>query len=115
MRGTGNRCDTQAVLLTPELCRAARVLLSWEAQQLAAKAGLGISTIRRFEAGGMVRPASVEATLQALQGGGLEFIPAGGKSLDGGPGLRTIPMPEPEVAEAAEQLDEPVLREFDAI
>lgn len=63
----------------------------------------------------MVRPLSVAAMLQALQGGGIEFIPAGGKSLDGGPGLRTLPMPEPEVAEAAEQLQEPVLQSFDLI
>jgi hypothetical protein len=32
---------------------------------------------------------SWEAVLQTLQGAGLEFIAAGGKSLDGGPGLRT--------------------------
>jgi hypothetical protein len=40
--------------------------------------------------------------LQALEGAGLEFIPAGGKSLYGGPGLRTLPMREPEVAAAEE-------------
>lgn len=47
----------------------------------------------------------------ALQGAGLEFIPAGGKSLAGGPGLRTIPLAEPEVAAAEEalELDEPAL------
>jgi len=59
-----------------------------------------VATVKRFEAGGMVGPSSVEAMLQALQGAGVEFIPAGGKSLGGGPGLRTIPMPEPEVAAA---------------
>jgi hypothetical protein len=48
---------------------------------------------------------------QALQGAGLEFIAAGGKSLDGGPGLRTIPLAEPEVAAAEEavELDDPAL------
>jgi hypothetical protein len=52
---------------------------------------------------------------QALQGAGLEFIAAGGKSLDGGPGLRTIPTAEPEVAaaEQALELHEPVLSPFD--
>jgi hypothetical protein len=43
--------------------------------------------------------------LQALQDAGLEFIPAGGKSLNGGPGLRTIPMAEPEVAAAEEGVE----------
>jgi hypothetical protein len=59
----------------------------------------------------MVEPASVEVMLEALQDAGLEFIPAGGQSLDGGPGLRTIPMLEPEVAAAEEalELEEPVL------
>ena len=67
--------------------------------------------MERFEAGGTVRLSSVEALLQALQGAGLEFIPAGGKSLGGGPGLRTIPLAEPEVAAAEEavELEEPTL------
>lgn len=65
-------------------------------------------TVRRFEAGSTVRRPSVEAMLEALEGAGVEFIAAGGKSLDGGPGLRTIPLPEPEVAAAEEavELDE---------
>ena len=47
--------------------------------------------------------------LQALHNAGLEFISAGGKSLDGGPGLRTVPVPEPEVAAAEEaaELEQP--------
>ena len=93
------------MLLTPELCRAARALLNWSAHQLAGAAGLGRATVKRFEAGGMVRLSSVEAMLQALQDAGLEFIPAGGKSLDGGPGLRTIPRAEPEVAAAEEAVE----------
>ena len=103
------------MLLTPETCRAARALLNWKAPQLASAASLGTATVRRFEAGGLVRLASVEAMLQALQGAGIEFIPAGGKSLGGGPGLRTIPMPEPEVAAAEEalELDEPALSALD--
>ena len=105
------------VLLTPEMCRAARALLRWEAHRLAATAGLGVATVERFEAGDMVEAASVEAMLEALQSGGLEFIPAGGSSLDGGPGLRTIPMPEPEVAAAEEavEMEQPPLRASDPI
>lgn len=97
------------MLLTPEMCRAARALLSWKSHQLASAAGLGPATVRRFESGGTIRLSSVEAMFEALQGAGLEFIPAGGKSLMGGPGLRTIPLAEPEVAAAEEalELDEP--------
>jgi transcriptional regulator with XRE-family HTH domain len=105
------------MLLTPEMCRAARALLRWEVNQLAAASGVAASAIECFEEGSMVEPVSVEVLLEALQNAGLEFIPAGGKSLDGGPGLRTIPMPEPEViaAEEAAELEEPVLQGPDAI
>lgn len=85
--------------------RAARALLNWKPHQLASAAGLGIATVRRFEAGGTVRLPSVDAMFQALHAAGLEFIAAGGKSLDGGPGLRMIPLPEPEVAAAEEAVD----------
>ena len=97
-----------AMLLTPELCRAARALLNWDRHQLAEAAELNLETIDRFEAGGVVPLGSVETMLEALQGAGLEFIPAGQKSLGGGPGLRTRPVAEPEVAaaEAAVELDE---------
>jgi transcriptional regulator with XRE-family HTH domain len=88
--------------LTPEMCRAARALLNWEPSQLARAAGLRPATVNRFEAGATVKLWSVEAMLQALQNAGIEFIAAGGKSLDGGPGLRTVPVPEPEVAKAEE-------------
>jgi hypothetical protein len=66
-------------------------------------------TVESFEAGCTVVPLSVEAILATLQNAGVEFIPAGGESLDGGPGLRTIPIPEPEVAAAVEgaELNEP--------
>ena len=76
---------------------------------MATAAGLNLSTVQRFERGGIVRASSVEAMLNALQGAGLEFIMAGGRSLDGGPGLRTMPMLEPEVAAAEEvvELDQP--------
>jgi len=105
------------MLLTPEMGRAARALLKWTAEELAAAAGLGVSTVKRFERGGIVRVSSVEAMLFALQSAGLEFIAAGGKSLDGGPGLRTMPMLEPEVAAAEEalELDEPALSASDEI
>lgn len=93
------------MLLTPEMCRAGRALLNWTVQQLANAAALDPLAVDRFEAGGVVELAAVEAMLQALQSAGIELIPAGGKSLDGGPGLRTIPMPEPEVAAAEEAVE----------
>jgi len=68
-------------------------------------AGLHLSTVERFERGGIVRAPSVEAVPHALQGAGLEFIAAGGRSLNGGPGLRTMPMPEPEVAAAEKAVE----------
>jgi transcriptional regulator with XRE-family HTH domain len=85
--------------------------------QLAEATGIAASAVERFEEGSMVEPALVEVMLETLQGAGLEFIPAGGKSVDGGSGLRTIPMPEPEVAAAEEALElkEPVLGVPDAI
>jgi len=99
------------MLLTPEMSRAARALLKWKPQQLATAAGLDVSVVESFEDDGIVAPASVEAMLEALRGAGLEFIAAGGQSLDGGPGLRTIPKREPEVAAAEEvvELEEPLL------
>ena len=105
------------MLLTPEICRAARALLKWETPQLAFSAELSTEVVEHFEAGGMVEPASVEVMLEALQGAGIEFIAAGGKSLDGGPGLRTLPMPEPEVmaAEEALELEEPPPGAWEAI
>jgi hypothetical protein len=80
--------------------------------QLATATGLAAAAVECFEAGNMVSHAEVGLMLAALEGAGLEFIPAGGESLDGGPGLRTIPMPEPEVAAAEEaaELEEPVVR-----
>ncbi len=64
-----------------------------------------LSTVVTFEEGRTVRPHYVEAMLKALEGAGLEFIAAGGESLDGGPGLRTIPLPEPEVAAAEDAIE----------
>ncbi len=97
------------MLLTPEMCCAARALLNWKRQQLASAAGVRLSTVISFESGRTVRLPYVEAMLEALESAGLEFIAAGGKSLAGGPGLRTIPVAEPEVAAAEEaaELDQP--------
>lgn len=93
------------MIMTPEMCRAARALLNWKPHHLASAAELSAATVRRLEAGGTVRLPSVEAMFQALQAAGLEFIPAGAMSPDGGPGIRTLPLAEPEVAAAEDAVE----------
>ncbi len=96
------------------MSRAGRVLLGWSAERLATESGVAVITVRRFEAGKVVRPAGVQAMRQALEAGGLEFIQAGGRSLRGGEGVRVIPKPTPEVA-AAQEAVELVLDEGEAL
>jgi hypothetical protein len=77
-------------------------MTNWDVLRLARMMKPGFTAIFQASLG------SVETMLEALQGAGLEFIPAGEKSMGGGPGLRTRPVAEPEVAaaEAAVELDE---------
>jgi hypothetical protein len=91
--------------ISPQLCRAARSLLGWGEAGLARAARLKVATVRRFEAGALVRKASVLAMQQALEAAGLEFIPAGGTSVHGGEGVRLHPVVEPEVAVAQESAE----------
>ena len=66
-------------------CRAARALLEWSQTYLADAAGLGRSTIADFERGSRnPSPESMAAIRDALEAGGIEFIPENG----GGLGLR---------------------------
>ena len=66
-------------------CRGARGLLAWTQEKLARSAGVGIVTIRQFEAEkAKPRPATVVVIRQALEGAGIEFIDENG----GGPGVR---------------------------
>lgn len=67
--------------------RGARAMLRWRAVDLAAKAGVNLSTIQRAEkADGPVPmiPANERAVRGALEAGGVVFIPRNG----GGPGVR---------------------------
>ena len=72
-------------MITPTLCRAARVLLGWKQDDLAKHSEVGVAAIRRFE-GGKTTPH--RTTLKALQTtfekAGIEFLGADG----GGPGVR---------------------------
>ena len=74
-------------MITGGQIRAARALLRWSAQDLADSAGVGIQTIKRFEAVDGV-PPSRSATLldvqSALVAAGVEFI----GSPEDAPGVR---------------------------
>ena len=71
--------------VSPSQCRAGRALLEITQTQLAASAGLGLSTVVDFEKERrQVAPESVEAIRRALVRAGVEFIDENG----GGPGLR---------------------------
>lgn len=74
-------------MLTAEQIRAGRALVRMSAQELADKAGVGISTVQRMEGAEGVPSAStknLEAVERALQQAGVEFIAENG----GGPGVR---------------------------
>ena len=75
-------------MITGAQVRAAKALIGWSGNDLAHKAGIGLSTIRRIEGcDGLLEAASVK-TLQAIQKalelGGVEFI----GSPEEGPGVR---------------------------
>jgi DNA-binding XRE family transcriptional regulator len=82
--------------LTSEQCRAARALLDWTQDDLAAHAEVSRSTVRGFEGGqhGLQR-ATATAIRRALEAGGVIFLDS---SADCGPGVRLgrTPSPEPD-------------------
>lgn len=70
------------------MCRSARALVSWTAEDLAREAGIGLATVKRFELGGDARQSSVDKMVAALESAGIRFIGAGEVSASGGAGLR---------------------------
>ena len=68
-------------MITPTLCRAARVLLGWKQDDLAERSDVGLSAIRQFEGGKTTSPH--RTTLKALQttfeDAGIEFLTRDGK------------------------------------
>jgi len=61
-------------MLTPAQCRAARGLIDWSQRQLAEAAGVGVATIRLFEAGkGEQRRATLSVIKNAFEAAGVEF------------------------------------------
>lgn len=63
-------------------------MLNWSAQRLADEAGIGVATVRRYEAGATVTDASVIAMAAALCRAGIELIANGSQSRRGGAGVR---------------------------
>ena len=72
-------------MIKPAQCRAARGLLNWTQRDLADRAGVGVVTARRFEAGvNEPRRATLDVVKRAFETAGIEFIAAD----NGGVGLR---------------------------
>jgi transcriptional regulator with XRE-family HTH domain len=72
--------------LSPEQCRAARGLLDWTQEELAARAGVSRSTVRGFENGQHELHRGSAAVIRgALEAAGVALIDADGEA---GPGVR---------------------------
>lgn len=64
-------------MITGMQIRASRAALRWSAEVLAARAGLGVQTIKRLEAADGVpsgRATTLQDVQQALEVAGIEFI-----------------------------------------
>lgn len=72
--------------MSADQCRAARALLDWTRERLAAEAGVGAEVVAAVEAGAPLPPGPGAVSLrQALERGGVAFIAEDG---GGGPGVR---------------------------
>jgi predicted transcriptional regulator len=79
------KIDVMKQDISPEQLRAARALVDWSRDDLAAAAGATARTIARLEAAGTEpRAATINAIRGALEAAGVEFIDENG----GGPGVR---------------------------
>ncbi len=70
--------------MTPAQLRAARALLDWSVDTLAARAGLSPEAVLAAESGRPASPADLDALEKALRAGGVEPVGADG----GGEGVR---------------------------
>ena len=76
--------------MTPAQCRAARGLLNWSQEQLAAAANVSATTLRNFERGATIpMPNNMAALSAALAAAGIIFIAQNGE----GPGVRLKKQP----------------------
>jgi DNA-binding transcriptional regulator YiaG len=74
-------------MITAAQIRCARVALRWSALKLSEAAGVGIQTVKRFEAADGVPPSRSSTLLEvkkALEAAGIEFI----GTPEQGPGIR---------------------------
>jgi transcriptional regulator with XRE-family HTH domain len=61
--------------MSPEQCRAARAWLNWTQQELARRAGVGLSTVRDFEKGERTPiPNNLAAIQRAVEGAGIGLV-----------------------------------------
>ncbi|WP_247874284.1 helix-turn-helix transcriptional regulator [Azospirillum sp. TSH58] len=74
--------------MTREQLRMARAALDWTADELAARAGVAVNTIRRMEKGHGALQETVLKIQRTFEAEGLEFIAADAPSLGGGAGVR---------------------------
>jgi transcriptional regulator with XRE-family HTH domain len=84
--------------ITTRQVRAARALLGWTQEELADRAGLGLSTVRLIERGephpseakrGLsIDPENVATLLGAFEAAGIEFLAPGAAIEVGGEGVR---------------------------
>jgi transcriptional regulator with XRE-family HTH domain len=85
-------------MLLASQSRMARSALGWSIRDLAEKAGVGVTTITRFE-GGLTEPnrATLAAMQAALEAGGVQFIAenGGGAGVRLARGTQTQPAPGP--------------------
>ena len=62
------------MVISPEQCRAARAWLDWKQEELAAKAGVSLSTVRDFEKGRRTPISNnAKALAEALGKAGLDL------------------------------------------
>jgi transcriptional regulator with XRE-family HTH domain len=72
-------------MISSAQCRAARALIGWSQQELAAKAGVGTVAIHQLESGASnPRRSTIDVLRRALEAAGVEFIDENG----GGAGVR---------------------------
>jgi DNA-binding transcriptional regulator YiaG len=60
--------------MSPEQTRAARAWLDWTQQELAARANVGLSTVKAFEKGGKPIANNLAAIERAIQDAGIHAV-----------------------------------------